>query len=254
MSAQTIDQVIEKLSNIVEQTKADASVLGYFAALYRQVTVQVKAGIDDGFFEDGPRMEKLDVVFANRYLGAYEAWQQRQPTTKSWRVAFKQAAVPETIILQHLLLGINAHINLDLGIAAAAIAPGDSIHALKGDFDKINTVLKGLMDPVMDVVSHFSPLIGVLEHIGGKYDDILVGFSLELAREAAWSHALLLAPLPQDQWPTLIDLIDHKAAFLGKTVANPGYLLHMGLKLIKEAESDDVPAIIEALGAIEPVE
>ena len=27
-------------------------------------------GIDQDFFEDGPRMERLDVVFANRYLDA----------------------------------------------------------------------------------------------------------------------------------------------------------------------------------------
>jgi hypothetical protein len=35
----------------------------------------VKRGIAEGFFDDGPRMETLGVVFANRYLAAYEAWQ-----------------------------------------------------------------------------------------------------------------------------------------------------------------------------------
>ena len=44
--------------------------MGYFATLYRKVTIQVKKGIADNFFDDGPRMERLDVILANRYTQA----------------------------------------------------------------------------------------------------------------------------------------------------------------------------------------
>lgn len=46
---------------------------GYFAALYRKVTSRAKQGIADNEFEDGSRMEKLDVIFANPYINAYMA-------------------------------------------------------------------------------------------------------------------------------------------------------------------------------------
>ena len=45
------------------------------------------------------------------------------------------------VILQHLLLGINAHINLDLGIAAVETSPGNQLAPLKNDFDMINKLL-----------------------------------------------------------------------------------------------------------------
>ena len=72
MPAETIDQVIEQLDDIIDWSIIRSSRLGYFAALYRKVTIKVKDGIRDGYFEDAERMERLDVIFANRYLEAFE--------------------------------------------------------------------------------------------------------------------------------------------------------------------------------------
>ena len=104
MSAKTIDQVIQQLDDIIGRTKRDKSRLGYFAALYRKVTIKVKAGISEDFFEDGERMERLDVIFANRYLEAFEQNQKNIPPTRSWQLAFETAKCWWPIVLQHLLL------------------------------------------------------------------------------------------------------------------------------------------------------
>ena len=45
------------------------------------------------------------------------------------------------IILQHLLLGMNAHINLDLGVCASELAEPGAIDAIRVDFDAVNDVL-----------------------------------------------------------------------------------------------------------------
>ena len=66
----SIDQVIAALNSIILDTEVNNSVLGYFAVLYKKVTIKVKEGIAEGFFDDGPRMEALDVVFAKRYIEA----------------------------------------------------------------------------------------------------------------------------------------------------------------------------------------
>ena len=71
---QTIADVLVALDSIVDRSLAEASRFGYFAALYRGVTRRVKDGIAAGRFENGPRMERLDVVFALRYLDAYDGF------------------------------------------------------------------------------------------------------------------------------------------------------------------------------------
>ena len=64
--AASIDEVISRLDGIAEQAFVERDRLGFFAVVYRAVTAAVQRGIADGRFEDGPRMERLDVVFANR--------------------------------------------------------------------------------------------------------------------------------------------------------------------------------------------
>ena len=118
----TIDEVIEALNNIITQSEENNDTAGYFAALYRKVTIRVKLGIAHNEFEDGPRMEKLDILFASRYIDAYWAWKQHQPLSACWKKAFDLTNGYWPIVLQHLLMGMNAHINLDLGVAAAEIS------------------------------------------------------------------------------------------------------------------------------------
>jgi len=49
MSAKTIDQVFQQLDDIIDRTKRDKSRLGYFAALYRKVTLKIKGGKTGAF-------------------------------------------------------------------------------------------------------------------------------------------------------------------------------------------------------------
>lgn len=56
----TIIDIINRLDQIIEECKVQKNRVGYFAVLYRQVTIRIKNGIDRKEFEDNPRMEKLD--------------------------------------------------------------------------------------------------------------------------------------------------------------------------------------------------
>lgn len=80
-SAKTIDEETGQLTAIVEWAKKNESRAGYFAALYRKVTIQVKQRIEDDFFDDGSRMERLDVIFANCYIHACHQYQTGQTPT-----------------------------------------------------------------------------------------------------------------------------------------------------------------------------
>jgi hypothetical protein len=250
MQATNIDQVLQRLAAVIEEAKARDSRLGFFAALYRQVTLEVQRGIERGFFDNGPRMERFDTVFANRYLAALDAWQSGSTPTRSWKVAFTAMEQPQEIILQDLLVGMNAHINLDLGIAAAQICPGDEIQSLQGDFDKINQVLAALTSGVETVIGRFSPLFGLLEKIGGKDAAEVLNFSMDAARQDAWINAVILAHQTPALQALTIEALDGKVSFLGRLIANPTGVVGKAVELIRLTESDDVDAITDALDSV----
>src|SRR5688500_2209070 len=81
-SGKTIDEVIDQLSAIVEWSIANDSRLGYFAALYRKVTLTVRERAAQSSFEDGARLASLTVTFANRYLAAFAAHAAGKPVTR----------------------------------------------------------------------------------------------------------------------------------------------------------------------------
>jgi len=241
-NAQTIEEVIAQLDRIIEWSVTHKSRIGYFAALYRKVTVKVREGILNGMFEDGPRMERLDVVFANRYLDALQAYFTHQPLSECWRVSFEQARYKRPIILQHLLIGMNAHINLDLGIAAATVAPGPEIMGLQGDFNKINSVLAALVDEVEAEINALSPWIKLLDSLSpDQVTDAIVNFSMARARDAAWEFAVLCAPLTAEQLAPVVQAKDKSVTELAWKVAKPyGWFFQLGLWVVSARESRDV--------------
>lgn len=246
--AGTIDEVIDQLGDLIAHSISEGSRLGYFAALYRKVTVKIKEGIAQGRFENGPRMERFDVTFANRYLDAMKQFRNGQQPSSCWLASFKAAAAWRPIILQQLLLGMNAHINFDLGIAAAEIAPGDELPSLQHDFDEINNILAGLVGQVESEINEVSPWINFLDHIDPRADVAVVNFSMNKARESAWDLATTLAPLSPNQWTPHLALRDLEATALAELVRNPaGLIFKLGLILIRSRESSDVAGVIDLL-------
>ena len=247
MTARTIDDVVADLGAVVATCRSEASAAGYFPALYRRVTVEVAEWIRAGRFDDGPRMERLDVLFADRYLDAWRRRRAGEATTASWAVAFDAAEDWWPVVLQHLLLGINAHINLDLGIAAARTAPGDAIHGLKDDFGRINQLLASMVDDVEERLAEVWPLLHVLDWVAGDADEATVHFSIDRARDEAWAFAVRLAGTPESAWPGEIESRDRVVAELGGLVRHPGLVLGTVLRAVRIGELRSTEGIIDLL-------
>jgi hypothetical protein len=189
MQATTIDEVLSTLEAIIEESIVTDNRAGYFAALYHKVTMQVKDGVAKGEFEDGARMEKLDVAFANRYLAAYDQWKKNIKPTGSWDIAFTTIGKRSALVLQHLLLGINAHINLDLGIAAVQSLNDAPLPNIQKDFAAINTIIASLTYEVMNEITRVSPLLSLMGLHATNYNSIIIQFSIANARDGAWCFA-----------------------------------------------------------------
>jgi hypothetical protein len=247
MPIQTIDEVISELERIIDKCISEKNTAGYFAALYYKVTCAVKEGIKNGDYEDGPRMERLDVLFASRYIDAWNAWQNKQQTTGSWDIAFKETKNKFTLILQHLLLGINAHINLDLGIAAVQTSENKDLHALRRDFIRINALLSSLMLDVLNDLNRVSPLTSLLGLHAKNSKSMILNFTIESARDGAWCFAQDLFVLSGTEYSNFINERDIEIQKLGLNLSKTKGLMWVTSLVIRLFEWNNAAKVIEVL-------
>jgi tetratricopeptide (TPR) repeat protein len=243
----SIDEVINELGKIISACDKNNNPLGYFAALYQKVTIKVKEGIESNFFDDGPRMEKLDVIFVKRYIDAYYAWQKSEKVTKSWQKAFEISNNYWPIVLQHLLVGMNAHINLDLGIAAAEVSKNKNIDDLENDFNRINEILSSLVNDVQNNLAEIWPTLKKILQKTNKADDFLVDFSMELARDGAWKFAKTMSATSENQIEKLLKDRDEKITEKAGLVTNPGFVANLIFSIIRLGEKGTVASRIKQL-------
>ena len=248
MVFESIDDVLAQLDAIIELGRKRNSTDAYFAALYRRVTAEVKAQIAAGAFEDGPRMARFDVIFASRYLNAWLAHERGEKTSAVWDVAFGCVGQYWPIVLQYLLVGMNAHINFDLGIAAAEVAPGQSINALKNDFDRINGILGGMVDDVENRLARIWPVMKLINQNERTVDDAVINFSIVRARQNAWLMATALASQPNPELRAIYSQVaDATSTIIGRGILRPGIKLAFIVAMIRLRERGTVDQKLDIL-------
>jgi hypothetical protein len=247
--ATTIQNVLEQLDVIINESIATNSRLGLFAYIYRRTTSEIASEIALGHFEDNQRLETMDVAFANLYLDAYRAYKNDQHVSSAWAYAFDHADESLTI-LQHIMLGMNAHINLDLGVATATTMSGQKILDIEADFNKVNDILFQIINELQDRLSRVSPLMFILDLLGKNKDEKIIDFSMRKAREQSWNSANLLWSLGEDQNEEAINSIDHLVLKISERIKAPKTrTIRFLLKLMQKFETKQVSIILSKLKA-----
>jgi hypothetical protein len=246
-SITTIDGVITRLDEIIEWSKTNKSRVGYFAVLYRRMTIAVKQAILDNEFEDGKRMESLDIVFATRYFDAWDCYTNKQPCTSAWKTTFGACGNTGLIVLQHLLLGVNTHINLDLCIASAQCCPGDKIYTLQKDFEKINDLIETQSQKIQDALCKIWPPLKLFTDISNNREKAVLNFSIATARKCSWANAIVLANIDDALKSGHISQIDDMVVGVSDQIIDPGIWMEFLLKPVRMMEDHDVGKLIELL-------
>ena len=252
----TLDAVVSALDSVIEWSIAASSRLGYFAALYKRITIAVGTAIDNGAFQDGPRMERFDASFADRYFDALNGYfhpKQFPRPTRSWQKTFDDADRADLIILQHMLAGVNAHIDLDLGITAQNIAPATKLPKLHDDFNTINAVLASQVNGVVDDINQLSPELADLYQILADNEIFMINQAIAAMRDSAWRFAILLAVVPGFTRPFTIWARDRKVAVQADLIYHPPGIIGViqaTVREIAEEESRDVVRNIQVLDQI----
>lgn len=247
MAAQTINEVIEKLDAIVSESVKNNDRRGIFAYIYKRTTEQIRDEILKGAFENNNRLEAFDVHFANFYLDAYHRYNAGKSVSECWKVAFDAAQKPLTI-LQHALLGMNAHINFDLAVAAAEIMEGKELAGLKSDFFKVNDILAELLDEMQQKISRVSSLIFLLDWMGKRNDEKILNFSMVQARTQLWRIACELSELKDSYLEDRKMEVDRSIRNLSLFVQKPkSRILRLMLRMIASFELKQPARIIQIL-------
>lgn len=223
MLPNTIDEVIARLNDLIDEALRKESRIGYFAALYERVTTNVRRALVAGdVFRNNPRMERLDVTFANRFLNAWDEWSAGGRPTASWRVAFEILDNSGPLVVQHLMLGMNAHINLDLGVAAAEVAQTtEELQSLKPDFMTINEILGRLLGVVELELGQICPRFSRAQRLTffvPHLEDKLFGFGMGAARDLAWLLAEQIVAAGEQGREHVIAKRDAETAVAGKSL------------------------------------
>lgn len=244
--ATTIEEVLALLDAIIDRAITEDDSVGYFAYVYRRTTEAVRQAVLAGRFEDNERMIEFDVSFANLYLDAYNRYRCEEDYPLSWQLAFN-AAGQRKAILQHVMLGMNAHINLDLGVAAGRLMVGQPLAALARDFGIVNDILREIIEELQQRISRVSPLFAIVDHWGRKRDEKILDFSMRAARTQAWTVARKVWEKNGSD-AEVFDRIDKNVYRFGQRLARPkSFIERSSWKMIAVAESKSVGRNIEKL-------
>lgn len=252
-AASDLAGAIANFDAIIEWSIAEPSGIGYFAAMYKRATIAIDSTIRDGDeFQRPLVMKEFALTFSQRYFDAINAHfepDEFERPTRAWQMHFTGLTEARPIVFQHLLTAVDAHINLDLGIAAAQIGRG-AMTDLRHDFDMVNTILASQVQAVLSALGDVSPNVQeIRDKIPDKVEVQAINELLIVFRDLAWKFATVLAEAGEGHLQELVDQHDAWAVTLATFYLDPPGLLGRCVRWVAEDESRDIGAIITRLDA-----
>jgi hypothetical protein len=211
------------------------------------MTMAVRDGIRGGRFQDAARMEALDVAFASRYLVTRDQYFAGELHGQSWLQAYEAAASDRYTLLQQLLIGINPHIMIDLGVAAARTCPGAALAPLQQDFNTINTVITSLFPVINAELDALSPVESFVDHHFGWIKNPAINAAIDEGRRSSWTFATSLAFADLPAQAIMIGRRDRQARLIGDAVLHDPFS-----GWVRKRESADIRHNIQMLNAPVP--
>jgi hypothetical protein len=140
-----VDGLVTRMSHLLAELDGAGDPARFFLGTYLRTTRAVVEALGRGDFEDPAWVGAWDVDFAERYLDALRAHRAGDAVSRPWLLAFD--ADPTLPPEGHVLLGMNAHINLDLPQSLIRMIPprdfGDPavLSRRRRDHERIDAVL-----------------------------------------------------------------------------------------------------------------
>jgi hypothetical protein len=221
----SLDEIIDGLRALERELRAGRDRRAVFTSAYLSMTEEVKSGTQEQRFSDGEWVARYAICFANLYRKAFLAFENgdapRLP--KPWKLSFETSRSGRALLVQDLLLGVNAHINHDLPIALVEASIDPHREKRRRDHFALNDAIRRATDPVQErIAALYAPAIELLDHALGRLDEDLANFSIEKARLNAWVSAIALTDAEGEAEAAAVrDSISDHASVMAKLILLP---------------------------------
>jgi hypothetical protein len=191
--------VIIRMESLLEEWELTSDRRAIFLSCYSRMTRNMLAALEGGVFRDPIWVKELLENFAKYYfnaLNAYDGSPLASPPV--WQQTFNAASDLRTRPVQHLMLGVNAHINYDLVLALIDVLEPDW-SALRdsqrlqrfADHCKINEIIAHTIDEVQDeILECYSPGVDLVDRVFGRLDEYLIARLISGWRDQVWQQVM----------------------------------------------------------------
>ncbi len=190
----TLDEAVAGLASFeqvfLQANDRRAIFVTVYGAMSREMTRRLRAGE----FANNAWMERNVIAFINLYRVALVNYENNSgPVPRCWRMAFDAAVHGSALVMQSLLLGINAHINRDLPFALTEVGIDPNRESKYLDHNSVNEILEFLTQSVEDAVCKmYAPGLQAVENLMAGWDKPISSFGMRLARQGAWDSTVAL--------------------------------------------------------------
>ena len=218
----SVDDVLQEFEWLENHIFQSGDLRGVFATAYLHISHAIARELEADQFENREWSASYMIRFANLYREALHHYENNRvrEVPKSWLIAFDLAEKRKGFIIQHLLLGINAHINHDLAIALSDVGLEPERVEKKSDYDRINQILREATDGLKKTVTEkYAPILKRLDDISGEISNDVANFSIPKARKHAWTFGIALhSSGSQKEKKLLLKSLDEQAAVLARLI------------------------------------
>lgn len=189
--------VVDRMQQLVTGWEPQRDRRAIFLSCYALMTGNMLDAVESGQFHDGVWVSRLLHRFADYYFDALDLYDHRPDSTPIvWSQAFEAARNPQMHVLQHLILGVNAHINYDLVFALydtlheewPHLSPAEVLRRYE-DHGTVNTIIYRTIDAVQDgIIERYSPFMDVIDKTFLRADELMLGWLIRRWREQVWMH------------------------------------------------------------------
>jgi len=210
--AEVVGTFHRRLNRFREHNDYRAIFLHAYLIITRRFLAALEKSSSGGerVFLDAEWTEELLVAFANLYLDTLQEEEASYYHSSTWAIAHRCAKSQKGTVVEDLLLGVNAHINVDLAFAVYLVLNNERVGTSdpvllarrKFDYEQVNRILFECIDPIEEEISrYYGGVIGVLDVVMGSLDEALTRYGVRRFREQVWWHglSLLCAETPEER-------------------------------------------------------
>jgi hypothetical protein len=222
----SVSDLIAELRRL-EKALSPGNGVKWFVRLYREVQEALAVELRSGGLEDAAFMELLVLVYGNSVLNVCEDAERRPSRiSRAWAPLFERRNDHRVAPVQFALAGLNAHTNHDVPVGlvhaceSTGIEPDEDSQQYR-DYMKMTTLLQRTQDEVKTWL--LTDALEDLDRSFGELDDSIASWSLQRARQAAWTSGQVMWHMRDHKSLTVayVGMIDRMAGFAGRGLLVP---------------------------------